>query len=132
MKDLLKVIADNKMKVVLGAESFSNEFETRGFNQDGALILDLNGYSRLLHSDSIRCIQFEQGNKALVFFEKEHVYRASLSEKFLYAWQNGGSFMEHLCEAIIASDSTNLEKLHAVYPDLVNGYHMWKLGRMYK
>ena len=53
----------------------------------------------------------------------------SLRVSFEHKWNNGGSFMKHLCEAIVVADVQNTDKLYLAFPDLVDGYSVFARGR---
>lgn len=47
-------------------------------------------------------------------------------------WNNGGGFMRKLCDTITVADTSNLIKLHKAFPELVEGYIAYGMGKTWE
>jgi hypothetical protein len=57
---------------------------------------------------------------------------ASAREFFEYNWISGGGYISGLCDVITKADTHNLKKMHRAYPDLVEGYISYSMGKTWE
>ena len=62
----------------------------------------------------------------------EECYKPLAKEYFEDRWMNGGSFMSKLCDLCTVADLENLSKLKKAFPEVVDGYCMYGMGKLIK
>lgn len=58
-------------------------------------------------------------------------YKVYAEKQFKHMWNNGGGYMNSLCDTITKADYNNLELLYKAYPILVDGYCMYSQGHLF-
>lgn len=110
----------DKNRVAIITKEIASQYEELQYKDKRAFIENLFNVSDEddIHNIRQACRRFRR-------YEK-------LKDDFLFLKVNGGSFMNHICEAIMLADSENTELLYKAYPDLVNGYYLYHLDKMYR